>query len=92
MARAPQQKTKVKLGKGKQVANNATDTSYKARSIALPNQTIGVVRDEGERLTKGGKSWDELRVGARHYNVAIRRGAFCPVGASCLSLQVVRRG
>lgn len=69
------QKVKTKLGKGKQVAQNATDTSYKARSIALPNQSIGVVHDEGERLTKGGKTWEELRVGSRHYNVAIRRGA-----------------
>ncbi len=31
-------KAKLKLGKGKQVANNATNTSFKARSIALPAQ------------------------------------------------------
>ncbi|KAJ9103202.1 hypothetical protein QFC21_002625 [Naganishia friedmannii] len=31
-------KAKLKLGKGKQLANNATDTSFKARSIALPTQ------------------------------------------------------
>lgn len=32
------QKAKLKLGKGKQQASNATDTSYKARSVALPTQ------------------------------------------------------
>lgn len=44
-------KAKLKLGKGKQVANNATDTSYKARcelkSLDLREGIGWVVRGEG---------------------------------------------
>ena len=33
-------KTKQKLGKGKQAASNATDTSFRAKAIAMPQQSI----------------------------------------------------
>ncbi|KAH8835220.1 hypothetical protein DL96DRAFT_1729748 [Flagelloscypha sp. PMI_526] len=45
-------KSKLKLGKGKQLATNAIDTSFKARSIALPTQSIALEKDQDEPLTR----------------------------------------
>ncbi|CED83304.1 Uncharacterized conserved protein [Phaffia rhodozyma] len=68
-------KAKFKLGKGKQQANNATDTSYKARSIVLPNQSISVEHDETVPLTKRNHTFADLIVQSKHYNAGIRKDA-----------------
>ncbi|KAL7417489.1 hypothetical protein BDY24DRAFT_375058 [Mrakia frigida] len=66
-------KSKVKLGKGKQVAVNSTDTSYKARSIVLPTQTISVDKDSSIPTTKRNLSFEDLVVQSKHYNAGIRK-------------------
>ncbi|KDQ20313.1 hypothetical protein BOTBODRAFT_27733 [Botryobasidium botryosum FD-172 SS1] len=68
-------KAKLKLGKGKQQATNATDTSYKARSIALPTQSITVEKDDGEPTTKRNLTLDDLLTHMKHYNAATRKDA-----------------
>ncbi|WVQ80727.1 hypothetical protein IAT38_002832 [Cryptococcus sp. DSM 104549] len=73
-------KAKLKLGKGKKVASNATDTSFKARSIALPGQEAlsrALNLEEGavlsEPTTANGLSLDEVLVRFRHPNAGVRK-------------------
>ncbi|KAM5530783.1 hypothetical protein V8D89_015524, partial [Ganoderma adspersum] len=68
-------KAKLKLGKGKQAASNAVDTSFKARSIALPTQNIAVEKDEDVPSTKRKLTFDALLVHMKHYNASTRRDA-----------------
>ncbi|KAK0506164.1 hypothetical protein EDD18DRAFT_20287 [Armillaria luteobubalina] len=68
-------KAKLKLGKGKQVASNAIDTSFKARSIALPSQSITRDRDDDTPTTKRRLTFDELVAHTKHYGVATRKDA-----------------
>ncbi|KAH9470364.1 hypothetical protein MJO28_017589 [Puccinia striiformis f. sp. tritici] len=67
-------KAKLKLGKGKQVANNATNTSYSSKIIALPNQKI---RTENTAIptTKSNLTLDDLIVRLRHYSGNTRKEA-----------------
>ncbi|KAA1110905.1 hypothetical protein PGT21_034100 [Puccinia graminis f. sp. tritici] len=67
-------KAKLKLGKGKQVANNATNTSYSSKTIALPNQRI---RTENTAIptTKSNLTLDDLIVRLRHYSPNTRKEA-----------------
>ncbi|KAJ7597117.1 hypothetical protein C8J56DRAFT_851089 [Mycena floridula] len=67
-------KTKLKLGKGKQVANNAVDTSFKARSIALPTQSIAAEKSNAP-TTRRNLSFDDLVLQTRHFNAGTRRDA-----------------
>ncbi|KAL1739402.1 hypothetical protein HDZ31DRAFT_49451 [Schizophyllum fasciatum] len=68
-------KVKLKLGKGKQTPTNAVDTSFKARSIALPNQSIAVDRDGDAPTTKRRHTLEDLLVHLKHYNAGTRRDA-----------------
>ncbi|KAF8516107.1 hypothetical protein BU17DRAFT_51113 [Hysterangium stoloniferum] len=68
-------KARLKLGKGKQVANNATDTSFKARSIAVPHQTIGQTKDISKPTTRRNLTLDDLLVQLKHYNPGTRKDA-----------------
>ncbi|TCD61311.1 hypothetical protein EIP91_008639 [Steccherinum ochraceum] len=68
-------KAKLKLGKGKQVANNAVDTSFKARSIALPGQSIVQDRDTGAPSTKRKLTFEDLISQLKHYNPTTRKDA-----------------
>ncbi|KAH8102453.1 hypothetical protein BXZ70DRAFT_1063256 [Cristinia sonorae] len=68
-------KAKLKLGKGKQVANNAVDTSFKARSIALPGQSIVQERDAAVPSTKRRLTFDDLISQLKHYNPTTRKDA-----------------
>ncbi|KAF8519064.1 hypothetical protein JB92DRAFT_2900438 [Gautieria morchelliformis] len=68
-------KAKLKLGKGKQVANNATDTTFKARSIAVPYQTIGQEKDASKPTTRRNLSLDDLLLHLKHYNPTTRKDA-----------------
>ncbi|KAG8950685.1 hypothetical protein FRC04_007310 [Tulasnella sp. 424] len=66
-------KSKLKLGKGKQLPANATDTSFKARSIALPTQSIAVQKDKSLPATKRNLTLDQLVIQAKHYSAAVRK-------------------
>lgn len=68
------QKTKLKLGKGKQAANNATDVSFKAKTIALPQQSINVDKS-GKLVNSRNLTIADLALQLRHYSAAVRRDA-----------------
>ncbi|KAK6908269.1 hypothetical protein I203_102270 [Kwoniella mangroviensis CBS 8507] len=73
-------KAKLKLGKGKKQASNATDTSFKARSIALPGQQAisrAILNSDGlgpsEPTTANGLTLEDLFIRFRHPNAGVRR-------------------
>ncbi|KAJ9108480.1 hypothetical protein QFC20_003386 [Naganishia adeliensis] len=77
-------KAKLKLGKGKQAATNATDTSYKARSIALPSQNplLRSLKADHEDPTanttptsRRGLTLDEVLVNLHHHNAGVKKDA-----------------
>ncbi|ETW87294.1 hypothetical protein HETIRDRAFT_59338 [Heterobasidion irregulare TC 32-1] len=68
-------KAKLKLGKGKQQPTNAIDTSFKARSIALPTQSISVQRYDNTPTTKRKLTFDDLIAHLKHYNAGTRKDA-----------------
>ncbi|GAC99791.1 hypothetical protein PHSY_007394 [Pseudozyma hubeiensis SY62] len=68
------QKTKLKLGKGKQAANNATDVSFKAKTIALPQQSINVDKS-GKLVNSRNLTTADLALQLRHYSAGVRRDA-----------------
>ncbi|TFK91694.1 hypothetical protein K466DRAFT_595903 [Polyporus arcularius HHB13444] len=68
-------KAKLKLGKGKQAPTNAIDTSFKARSIALPTQSIAVDKDTDAPSTKRKLTFEALIAHTKHYNANTRKDA-----------------
>ncbi|KAG6842589.1 hypothetical protein C0991_000115 [Blastosporella zonata] len=68
-------KAKLKLGKGKQLASNAIDTSFKARSIALPSQSIAHEKDNDTPTTRRKLTFDDLITHAKHYSASTRKDA-----------------
>ncbi|KAJ7254014.1 hypothetical protein B0H12DRAFT_1050739 [Mycena haematopus] len=68
-------KAKLKLGKGKQLASNAIDTSFKARSIALPSQSITVDKNDDAPTTKRRLTFDDLVTHLKHYSAGTRKDA-----------------
>ncbi|KAI0062344.1 hypothetical protein BV25DRAFT_1856310, partial [Artomyces pyxidatus] len=68
-------KAKLKLGKGKQLPANQVDTSFKARSIALPTQSIAVEKDAAVPTTKRKLAFSDLMAHLKHYNAGSRRDA-----------------
>ncbi|KZT30468.1 hypothetical protein NEOLEDRAFT_1053675 [Neolentinus lepideus HHB14362 ss-1] len=68
-------KAKLKLGKGKAQPNNAVDTSFKARSITLPSQSITAQKDEAVPKTSRKLTFDDLLVHLKHYNANTRKDA-----------------
>ncbi|PSS37555.1 hypothetical protein PHLCEN_2v571 [Hermanssonia centrifuga] len=68
-------KAKLKLGKEKQTPNNAVDTSFKARSIALPSQTITHTKNDATPTTKRRLSFEDLVSHMKHYNSGTRKDA-----------------
>ncbi|KAH7334574.1 hypothetical protein B0J17DRAFT_673909 [Rhizoctonia solani] len=71
-------KAKLKLGKGKKAPSNEVDTSFKARSVALPNQTIRTeehVIEQGVPTTRRRLTYDDLLVHLRHYSPGTRKDA-----------------
>uniref|UniRef100_A0A0W0G2M8 Pre-rRNA-processing protein n=1 Tax=Moniliophthora roreri TaxID=221103 RepID=A0A0W0G2M8_MONRR len=70
-------KAKLKLGKGKQAPSNAIDTSFKARSIALPNQSIAVEKDQSIPTTRRQQTFGNLISHLKHHNAGTRRDAVC---------------
>ncbi|KAG7099292.1 hypothetical protein E1B28_001151 [Marasmius oreades] len=68
-------KAKLKLGKGKQAPSNVIDTSFKARSIALPNQSITIEHDGETPTTKRRQTLDDLISHLKHHNPGARKDA-----------------
>ncbi|TFK57197.1 hypothetical protein OE88DRAFT_1619628 [Heliocybe sulcata] len=68
-------KAKLKLGKGKAQANNAVDTSFKARSITLPSQSITAQKGEAVPKTSRKLTFDDLLLQLKHYNPSTRKDA-----------------
>ncbi|KAJ7630987.1 hypothetical protein FB45DRAFT_917132 [Roridomyces roridus] len=68
-------KKKLKLGKGKQLASNAIDTSFKARSIALPSQSITADKDDSAPTTKRRLTFEDLVTHLKHYSPGTRKDA-----------------
>ncbi|GAA5895281.1 hypothetical protein JCM6882_006634 [Rhodosporidiobolus microsporus] len=67
-------KAKLKLGKGKQVASNATNTSFAAKSIALPSQSLASA-PKSAPTSRRNLTLPELLVQCRHYSVPTKREA-----------------
>ncbi|WWC88751.1 uncharacterized protein L201_003664 [Kwoniella dendrophila CBS 6074] len=89
-------KAKLKLGKGKKQASNATDTSFKARSIALPGQQAvsrAILAADGqgpvEPTTANGLTLEDLFIRFRHPNAGVRRESINGV-KDILSIDVSR--
>ncbi|KZT72744.1 hypothetical protein DAEQUDRAFT_543688 [Daedalea quercina L-15889] len=68
-------KAKLKLGKGKKAPSNAVDTSFKARSIALPTQSIAQPKDWDKPATRRKLTFDDLIAQLKHYNTGTRKDA-----------------
>ncbi|KAF5375094.1 hypothetical protein D9758_000204 [Tetrapyrgos nigripes] len=68
-------KAKLKLGKGKQTPSNVIDTSFKARSIALPSQSIVFEKDDDTPATRRKLTFDDLISNIKHHNAGSRRDA-----------------
>lgn len=74
LSRYLSKKTKLKLGKGKQAANNATDVSFRAKTIALPQQSINVDKS-GKLVNSRNLTIADLALQLRHYSAGVRRDA-----------------
>ncbi|EIW73638.1 hypothetical protein TREMEDRAFT_67469 [Tremella mesenterica DSM 1558] len=76
-------KAKFKLGKGKKQPTNATDTSFKARSIALPGQAsisrALVDGDSDEPRTSLGLGLDDVLARLRHPNAGVRKDSLASI-------------
>ncbi|KAG1755203.1 uncharacterized protein EDB91DRAFT_1242401 [Suillus paluster] len=72
-------RAKLKLGKGKQLPSNVVDTSFKARSIALPTQSIAIEKDTAIPTTRKKQSFDNLVSLMKHYNANTRKDAILSV-------------
>ncbi|KAH9079321.1 hypothetical protein EDB83DRAFT_2503787 [Lactarius deliciosus] len=68
-------KAKLKLGKGKKLPANQIDTSFKARSIALPTQSIVLEKDPNAPTTKRKLTFADLVAHLRHHNSSIKKDA-----------------
>ncbi|CAE6538203.1 unnamed protein product [Rhizoctonia solani] len=71
-------KAKLKLGKGKKAPSNEIDTSFKARSVALPSQSIRTeeqIAEQGIPTTRRRLTYDDLLVHLRHYSPGTRKDA-----------------
>ncbi|BGP31540.1 rRNA processing protein [Rhodotorula toruloides] len=77
-------KAKLKLGKGKQVANNATNTSFTAKSIALPNQSLSEA-PKSAPTSRRNLTLPEVLIQTRHYSVPVKREALVEIHQLLLS-------
>ena len=67
------EKKKQKLGKKKLAPTNSTSTQFKARSVVLPDQTIGAER--GEPVSHRQLTMGELVGQLKHYSADVRHDA-----------------
>ncbi|KAI8910609.1 Rix1 complex component [Powellomyces hirtus] len=68
-------KTKLKVGKKVQPAQNQTDVSFKSQSIVVPNQSLGEVKPASELVNNRNQSLKDLIVQLRHYSSQSRKDA-----------------
>lgn len=69
-------KAKLKLGKGKQLAQNATDTSIASKGISLPSQSLSTAGSKGsEPTSRRNLTLAELLIQSRHYSTPVKRQA-----------------
>ncbi|KAF8807480.1 hypothetical protein BYT27DRAFT_7165165 [Phlegmacium glaucopus] len=68
-------KARLKLGKGKQPSANVIDTSFKARSIVLPSQSIAIEKDLSQPTTKRQLTFADLLSHLKHHNSGTRKDA-----------------
>ncbi|KAF8560426.1 hypothetical protein OG21DRAFT_1492793 [Imleria badia] len=68
-------KAKLKLGKGKKLPSNVIDTSFKARSIALPTQSIAVEKDDSVPTNKRRQTFSDILSLLKHYSAGTRKDA-----------------
>ncbi|KAI9510266.1 hypothetical protein F5148DRAFT_1274880 [Russula earlei] len=61
-------KAKLRLGKGKKLPANQVDTSFKARSITLPTQSIALQKDTNVPATKRKLTLTDLVSHLKHHN------------------------
>ncbi|GAB5593023.1 rRNA processing protein [Umbelopsis nana] len=75
-------KTRLKVGKKKAVADNFTDTSFKSKTISLPNQSI--TEDKSNLLTNSRNlTLSALLTQMRHYSANTRKEAIQGVQDMC---------
>ncbi|WFD32969.1 rRNA processing protein [Malassezia sp. CBS 17886] len=67
-------KSKQRLGSGRQAATNATDTSFRARTITLPQQSVSVDRTHAP-TTRRKQTLQDLVPLTRHHAPGVRRAA-----------------
>ena len=72
-------RAKRRVGRKLPAANNATDTTVKARAISLPAQSVA--EERGGAPTARGLTLPELLAQAGHYAAKVRADALAGVGA-----------
>ncbi|KAI9481029.1 MAG: hypothetical protein EXX96DRAFT_617995 [Benjaminiella poitrasii] len=77
-------KKKLKVGKKKAVPDNFTDTSFKSKSIVLPNQSINEDKSH-EITTNRNLTLTDLVVQLRHYNSGVKKEALSGLTELCNS-------
>ncbi|KAM0748651.1 hypothetical protein T439DRAFT_327913 [Meredithblackwellia eburnea MCA 4105] len=65
-------KAKLKLGKGKQLANNATNTNFTTKTIPLPAQSLETNVDAATPVSKRSLALPALLIQAHHYSPSVR--------------------
>ncbi|KAI8385752.1 Rix1 complex component [Blakeslea trispora] len=75
-------KTKLKVGKKKAIPDNFTDTSFRSKSIVLPNQSINEDKSH-EITTSRNLTLADLIVQLKHYNAGVRKEALAGMVDIC---------
>ncbi|KAL8293477.1 hypothetical protein RQP46_000178 [Phenoliferia psychrophenolica] len=66
-------KAKLKLGKGKQVANNATNTSFTTKTIPIPAQSLASTADASTPVSRRSLTLPTLLLQSHHYSPSVRQ-------------------
>ncbi|KAI8384700.1 Rix1 complex component [Radiomyces spectabilis] len=77
-------KKRLKVGKQKALPDSFTDTSFKSKSISLPNQSI--TEDKSREITTSRNlTLSDLIVQLRHYNASVKKDALSGMQELCLT-------
>ncbi|CEI97797.1 Putative Pre-rRNA-processing protein ipi1 [Rhizopus microsporus] len=76
------QKKKLKVGKKKAVPDNFTDTSFRSKSIVLPNQSINEDKSH-EITTSRNLTLSDLLVRLRHPSANVKKEALLGLSDIC---------
>ncbi|KAK4698416.1 pre-rRNA-processing protein IPI1, partial [Phenoliferia sp. Uapishka_3] len=72
-------KAKLKLGKGKQVANNATNTSFTTKTIPIPAQSLASTADASTPVSRRSLTLPTLLLQSHHYSPSVRQLALTEI-------------